>query len=267
MSSKDQVKDLFTKTVDDWARFYNDPKPSTLGAQNLVSRMRFALEMLESKAPPGAKVLDVGCGAGQLVGELMRRGYEAWGVDVSEAMVGYAREHYQIDRFRAADIENLPFPDGTFDAVMCLGVMEYLNQDEAALREMRRVLKPGGRAVITTPSVTCPFYYMDMAYQQVRPVARPLVRWVRHGLLGRQVPPASVLPNVVHRRYYRRRWVRLMRSLGLELEDWVCHAWGWYSLEWLFNQGAFCRASDRFARMRWVSGLASDQLACVRAVK
>jgi hypothetical protein len=72
---------------------------------------------------------------------------------------------------------------------------------------------------------------------------------------------------VVHRRYYRPRWVKLMRSLGLELEDWVCHSWGWYTLEWIMPQGALCRASDRFARNSLLSLLASDQVACVRAIK
>jgi hypothetical protein len=58
-----------------------------------------------------------------------------------------------------------------------------------------------------------------------------------------------------------------MRSHGLELEDWVCHSWGWYGLERFFPQGEFCRASDRFARDGTVNWISSDQLSCVRAVK
>jgi hypothetical protein len=73
MSSKGQVDELFTKTVDDWARFYNDPRPATLNAQNLISRRRFAREMLEAKVSPGSNILDVGCGTGHLAGELMQQ--------------------------------------------------------------------------------------------------------------------------------------------------------------------------------------------------
>ena len=62
MTSKEHVDELFTKTVEDWASFYADPKPITLNSQNLVSRRRFALEMLESRFPPGSKILDIGCG-------------------------------------------------------------------------------------------------------------------------------------------------------------------------------------------------------------
>jgi|ERR1022692_1054178 ubiquinone/menaquinone biosynthesis C-methylase UbiE len=267
MSSKGQVDELFTKTVEDWARFYNDPKPATLNAQNLVSRRRFALEMLEARVAPGSNILDIGCGTGHLAGELMQRGYTAWGVDFSEGMVEYARQHYNPDRFRVGDIERIPFPDNTFDAVMCLGVMEYLEKDEPALREMWRVLKPGGRAVITTPNILCPFFHMDMAFQKVRVVVRPFVRFVRYRLRGRPLPAGGGLPVVIHRRYYRPRWVDLLRSVHLEAEDWVCHSWGWYSLERFFDQGAFCRISDRFARNSLLNWFASNQLVCVRAIK
>ena len=267
MSTKEQVNELFTQTVDDWARFYEDPTPAKMSAQNLVSRRRFAIEMIESKLSKGSKVLDVGCGTGHLAAELARRGYDTWGTDLSQGMVDYAREHYNRDRFQVADIEKIPFPDNFFDGIVCLGVMEYLVTDENALREMWRVLKPGGRAVITTPSSVCPFFHMDMAFQKVRGVARPVVRFFRYRLRGKPVPPGGGLPVVIHRRYYRPRWLSLLRSMQLEAEDWACHSWGWYSLEKFFNQGAFCRLSDRFARNPMLNWLASNQLVCVRAIK
>jgi ubiquinone/menaquinone biosynthesis C-methylase UbiE len=266
VSSKEQVNELFTQTVDDWARFYENPKPANLTAQNLVSRRRFAIEMIEAKLPKGSKILDVGCGTGHLAAELARRGYETWGTDLSEGMIQYAREHYNPDRFQAADIEKIPFPDNTFDGIVCLGVMEYLGSDEPALREMHRVLKPGGHAVITTPSSICPFFYMDRGLVRARFIARPVVGAVRR-LFGGELRPAQPYPKVQHRRYRRGPWVELMRSHGLELEDWVCHSWGWYGLERFFPQGAFCRASDRFARDGTINWISSDQLSCVRAVK
>jgi ubiquinone/menaquinone biosynthesis C-methylase UbiE len=262
MTSKDQVDELFTKTVEDWARFYADPEPASLNSQNLISRRRFALEMIETRVPAGAKILDVGCGTGHLAGELMRRGFDACGIDMSEAMVRYAREHYGADRFQTGDIERIPFPNNSFDGVMCLGVVEYLSDDESALREMWRVLKPGGWAVITTPSSICPFFYMDRAIVNVAYLARPVAR-----LASKASTASRGLPAVTHRRYSRGRWVKLLRSLGLETEDWVCHSWGWYSLDRFFKQGAFCRTSDRFARNSWINWLASNQLACVRAIK
>lgn len=266
MSSKEQVNELFTQTVDDWARFYEDPKPAKLSAQNLVSRRRFAIEMIESQLAPGSKILDVGCGTGHLAAELARRGFDTWGTDLSAGMVDYAKQHYNPDRFQVADIERIPFPDNYFDGIVCLGVMEYLGSDEPALREMWRVLKPGGHAVITTPSSICPFFYMDRGLIRFRFAIRPLTGAIRR-MLGGEQRPAQPYPKVQHRRYRKGNWVKLLRSQGLELEDWVCHSWGWYGLERFFPQGAFCRASDRFARNGAINWVASDQLACVRAVK
>ena len=266
MSTKEQVNELFTQTVDDWARFYEDPKPLKLSAQNLVSRRRFAIEMIEKQLPKGSKILDVGCGTGHLAAELARRGYDTWGTDLSEGMIQYAREHYDPSRFQPADIEKIPFPDNYFDGIVCLGVMEYLGSDQPALREMWRVLKPGGHAVITTPSSICPFFYFDRGLIRARFAVRPLTGAVRRMLGGKQ-RDAQPYPKVQHRRYRRSPWVKLLRANGLELEDWVCHSWGSYGLERFFPQGAFCRASDRFGRTSLINWVSSDQLACVRAVK
>jgi ubiquinone/menaquinone biosynthesis C-methylase UbiE len=221
--------------------------------------------MIESLLGEGGEILDVGCGTGHLAGELMRRGYAACGIDLSDAMVEYSRKNYGADQFRVGDIENIPYPAHTFDGIMCLGVMEYLDQDEAALREIWRVLKPGGHAVITTPNAICPFYYMDMAYRRIRFGFRPLLRFVRYTAVGQPIPQRTGLPAVVHRRYHKANWWNMLRSAGLEPVDWVCHSWGWYSLDRFIDQGAFCRVSDRFARDPTVNWIASDQLVCVRA--
>lgn len=266
MSSKQQVNDLFTQTVDDWARYYDDPAPATLTAQNFVSRRRFAIQMIENQLPKGSKILDVGCGTGHLAAELARRGYDTWGTDLSAGMIEYAQVNYNRDRYQVADIEKIPFPDNFFDGIVCLGVVEYLASDGPALSEMHRVLRPGGFAVITTPSSVCPFFYLDRVLVRTRFAIRPAVSAVRR-LLGGEARPARPLPKVEHRRYRRGSWAKLMRSHGLELVDWVCHAWGCYAVERFWPQGAFCRASDKFARNALVNWIASDQLSCARAVK
>jgi SAM-dependent methyltransferase len=144
--------------------------------------------------------------------------------------------------------------------------MEYLASDGPALSEMHRILRPGGVAVITTPSSICPFFFLDRALVRTRFAIRPAVNVVRQ-VFGGQARPARGLPKVEHRRYRRGSWAKLMRSHGLELVDWVCHAWGCYAVERFWPQGALCRASDRFARNGLVNWTASDQLSCVRAVK
>ncbi len=134
----------FNNRVSDMANLYDEGKPQFLGARNLISRKRFALEMVETGLSHPLKILDAGCGTGEIVGQLIRCGHEVWGLDISELMIRYAKEHCVLGRFQQGDIEHLPFRDNTFDMVVCLGVLEYLNTDEKALREIRRVLKPGG---------------------------------------------------------------------------------------------------------------------------
>ncbi len=267
MSTKEQVTDLFTKTVDDWAKFYDDPAPRTLTAQNFVSRRRFAIQMIEARLEKGSKILDVGCGTGHLAAELAKRGYDTWGTDLSTGMIDYARANYNADRYQVADIEKIPFPDNMFDGIVCLGVMEYLASDGPALDEMRRVLRPGGYAVITTPSSICPFFYIDRSIINLRfGLIRPVMGAVRR-VVGGKLSDASPYPKVQHRRYRKGNWEKLLKSHGLELDDWVCHAWGCYGVERFFPQGGLCRASDKFARNGAVNWLASDQLVRVRAVK
>jgi len=125
------------------------------------------------------------------------------------------------------------------------------------------VLKPGGQAVIATPALMSPFYYMDRVFEWLKGILRP----IKHRLIGRPVRGGKDSPNVPHRRYYRPRWFRLLRSLQLEPEEWVCHGWGWSSLDPYLRQGRLCRASDRFARVRALNWLGVSQLVRVRAIK
>jgi ubiquinone/menaquinone biosynthesis C-methylase UbiE len=285
--SKEQWRRIFSARAEEWAAYYSDPDAPTLDAQSLLSRQGLALEMIEASVPPPAKVLDLGCGTGEMAAKLMERGYEVWGLDIAEPMVRYARDRCGSDRFRVGDIEHLPFRDETFDAIVCLGVIEYLDTDECALREMRRVLKPGGRAVISTPSATSLLHHMDSVALGLTAVARLLyhvVKYRTHGSKAAVAPPAV---RTVHRRYYRGRWLRLLRSVGLEAEDWICHGWGWPRshlglvahflsrtgkvhrryLEGLIGPAAFRRARARLFRGRAFSWVGAEQLVQVRALK
>ena len=109
------------------------------------------------------KVLDVACGTGDMAVCLAERGCTVTGVDISEEMLGIARQKTASANFQLADAEHLPFDDNTFDAVTCaFGVRNFVHL-EKGLNEMLRVLKPGGRMVIlelATPDSTLirPFY-------------------------------------------------------------------------------------------------------------
>ncbi len=97
----------------------------------------------------GRRLLDVGCGTGHHLAQLRDRGYEATGVDGSAEMLEHARVLNPGADIRQADVESLPFPDESFDYVLCVEVLRYLPDPSGCIREIARVLKPGGICLVT----------------------------------------------------------------------------------------------------------------------
>ncbi|MEK7509950.1 MAG: class I SAM-dependent methyltransferase [Patescibacteria group bacterium] len=99
-------------------------------------------------------VLDVGCGTGEVARWLGEKGFDVWAVDYLAEMIAIARQRTSQSNsnvhFEVADIYHLPFPSEKFDIVLCLGVLQTVNQPKKALVQLSRVLKPGGILVIRT---------------------------------------------------------------------------------------------------------------------
>ena len=100
----------------------------------------------------GKRVLDHGCGDGVLTAMLARKGARATGLDTSRLALGFARERTAGlgIRYQCGSAYQLPYPDGAFDTVLSTQVIEHLDAPEAMLAEIRRVLKKGGCAIVTT---------------------------------------------------------------------------------------------------------------------
>lgn len=109
-----------------------------------------AIEPLLDTAKVGlaTRVLDVASGPGHLAQRAAQRGANAVGIDLAPEMVALATKLYYLVPFREASAEQLPFPDGSFDAVTCAFGVGHFPEPERVLAEMARVLAPGGVAAL-----------------------------------------------------------------------------------------------------------------------
>ncbi len=96
------------------------------------------------------RLLDIGCGTGELLRELEPLA-ETFGVDNSPQAIAFCTER-GLSNISVAEATNLPFPNDAFDAVLCLDVLEHVKDDNAALKEIHRVAKPGGIVIIFVPT-------------------------------------------------------------------------------------------------------------------
>ncbi len=147
--------------------------------------------------PPGAHVLDVGCGSGAVTREVARRvdrRGRAVGLDPSPALLAVARDLAQdaglgdCVEFREGDALRLPFPDGSFDVVLCVTVLSHVPRAEVAIPEMARVLRPGGRlGVLDQDTDMTVFTHPDRALTR-RIVAAASDAMAVDGWLARRLP-------------------------------------------------------------------------------
>ena len=155
MDNKAQTKEYFNRVAASYLdRYYTSGSGRY---PNLKLRTDIVIQAVTDFVEPEGRVLDAGCGGGNLVAELARCGYCVHGLDLAPSMVEATRsvigalpaDVAERCDVRQGDIEALPYPDTFFDAAVASGVFEYLTTDQQALRELRRVLKMEGIVLIS----------------------------------------------------------------------------------------------------------------------
>ncbi len=142
--------------------------PSRLTPPDWELRRAFLLSELK----PGDRVLDLGSGAGEFTAEVARQGaHDVIGAEVAQAAIDRAREHHPGLDFRLIPFDGpLPFEDSAFDLVWASEVIEHVADTARWLSEVRRVLGPGGRLLVTTPS----HGRLRLLWHGIEPLSEPL---------------------------------------------------------------------------------------------
>lgn len=134
------------------ASSYDDWYKTTLGKHVDEVETRCALNLLQPQN--GLKILDVGCGTGNFSIKLARMGCIVTGVDISDRMLQIARNKASAEnltaKFLTMDICSLEIEDGSFDAVISMAALEFIEKPLKAIDEMFRVLKHGGHLLAGT---------------------------------------------------------------------------------------------------------------------
>jgi len=153
-----------------------------LDEANFRLRRDIAVARVRSIVTPESLVLDLGCGTGPVISELRRHGVKVVGLDYSDDMLAHARARLRalgLDEagLMRGDCRETPYPRASFDVVVCLGVISYIENYAEVLEEIHRLLKPGGTALISFRNAFNPILSDPVALGKLalRTVLRPLV--------------------------------------------------------------------------------------------
>ena len=136
-----------------WAEMYDSPTPVFEDA-NFRARRDVTAEYVMRVVPPDGRVLDLGCGTAPVLSELRRHGLVCTGLELCPDMIERARARLRAmglddGDLHQGDCRHTPFADESFDVVVCLGVISYVQAYGEVLREIERIVKPGGHVLVS----------------------------------------------------------------------------------------------------------------------
>lgn len=145
------------KLFDDWTDKYDQWFTTPIGG--LVRRHELDLILEFSRPVKGERILDAGCGSGIFTMDILASGAVVSGLDISAPMLEACSRKARGAPFSAVvgDMSRLPFEDGSFDKVISVTALEFIEDGEGAVREMFRVTRPGGRIVAASLNSLSPW--------------------------------------------------------------------------------------------------------------
>jgi len=139
---------------DYWERYFSKMDPKTYDFNRYKSSSALK-DFCKRYLKTGAAVLDLGCGEGRNAHYLAEQGYKVFSVDFSATAVEFCRKRFikfnLPGTFKQGSFNKIPFPDNSFSGIICIAALDHITFDEAEISiiEIRRVLEPGGKILLT----------------------------------------------------------------------------------------------------------------------
>jgi len=140
---------------------------SRLSASDIASEKKsfgILFDMFARRENKRGKLLDVSCGKGIFLALASEKGFKTYGIDISEVAINIAEQVSPLSILEVGNAERMPYPDDAFDVVTCLGSLEHFTDISNGIKEISRVLKSGGNALIMVPNL----YFLGHIYMAVR---------------------------------------------------------------------------------------------------
>jgi len=165
-------------------KLVNLPQRQFLGLRRLLKKYDWdRYYLVEQLVDSGERILDIGCGDGYMLGKLKDKFGELYGLDIAPSRLRAAetkiKKLYPLEASKFKFIEgnvdqSLPFPDNFFDAIICIAVMEHVYDIFSLVKEMHRVLKPGGYVVAEVPNIAYLKYRIQLLLGKLPITSSPL---------------------------------------------------------------------------------------------
>ena len=211
----DNTKEYFKDISDRWTKRY-DQAPQTIWDLDLllrrenVHRMIDALLATQPQRP--LQVLDIGCGTGDALDGYCRSQLQVRGFDLVPEMVAIAQKNHPEDHYDVQDIKNLPLKKNSRDIIICLGVLEYVDDPSLALKGMFEELKPGGTVIVSFPNNKCILRHLTRWLTMLEQTAATIIRKLQ-GRSRRTTPS-----QYEHTSWYPDRVKRMLHANGIHYD-------------------------------------------------
>lgn len=252
---KQAVKQYFSQNACYWKEIYTDQEDLNSKLFQVNRRKQVILELIENLPKTGMlKILDIGCGSGGIMGDLVSSGYSVIGGDISWPMVQEAQRSIGARSgsggYLQCDVEHLPFASASFDVVVCAGVLSFLADVDQGLRDLHRILKQPGLMVVTLPNllrlnvIFDPYYSLKIG----RSSGTKLYRYFHSDA---RTQASSNLATPEARKYIYGQLSQVFRNCGFEIEKTISLGFGPLTLgrKQLFSEKRADRMNEVLERL------------------